>query len=132
MSDTQETLIRNAVLQATSLDKAKRIIEEQENEIIHLKAMLMAITPVVSVKGQLSPEETICHLEIGKLMVISSQRELDNKEVEKFERLVKTLALIEKNSVKEEDEKEAKNPAIDLDRKELALIAAGKRPARDS
>lgn len=131
MSENQESLIRNAVLQATTLDKARRIVEDQEQEIIHLKAMLMAITPVVSVKGSLSPEETVCHMEIGKLMVISSQRELDNKEVEKFEKLVRTLKLIEKGNVEEDDTKNV-NPAKKLDRKELGLIAAGKKPARDA
>lgn len=87
-------------------EENKQLKEKKE----HLEQLLESMTPGIRTKDQVqsnvSPQETLCHLEISKLLERSMEKELTVDEVRKFDILMKNLHNIRDRQEKEDDSTE--------------------------
>ena len=74
-------------------------IQELREENRKLKKALHDLVPIVEKKKkageEITPEETICHLELSKILLISMERELDLNETKKLDLLEKNLYILQ-------------------------------------
>ncbi len=96
-AETQQLLIQKLLDEAATRD----------SDIVHLKALLVSMSETKSVKifdSGPTDEELICIEQLALLRSTSASRALVAKEVESFEKLVRTLQSIRKPIKKEEHE----------------------------
>ncbi len=107
-----------------SIDQLLKKLDEKEEEILHLKQMLFANTPVI---GEASPmlitdEEEIALRQLQKIKDNAKIRELTLDEIKKFDLLVKNKRLSQGNATTINADKLAK----DVPREKLIQIASKK------
>jgi hypothetical protein len=71
--------------------------DKLKTEVLHLKTLLIAATPLVPVepvKIEVSPEQAICEIQINKLQEKAQSREMTLEETKRLEILIKSLYLI--------------------------------------
>ena len=89
-----------AVALSMTIDQLLAKLESKEEEITHLKQLLMAGTPAIGEPSKLitSDEEVIANLQLDILKRAAYQRDLTLDEIRKFDLLVKNKRLAQGNA----------------------------------
>lgn len=86
--------------QYVALQKASEKISAMQKEVDHLKRLLTSTAPLVKAPETMvvSPEETICDIQINILKNTSMQGELTLEEIKKLDLLIKNKRLAKEQS----------------------------------